>query len=388
MNYTRNIYLPRAEVNHAAHLCAYQPVDESECFSEKEPPITYTAEFPNGYSVDVKVCGVPFEENGCNTAWTEAVLFKNGFEVCCTEPCEGLLGPWVLTDGDKEFTVNVFCKEDIEKMDPIILLVGPSGSGKSTIADILEKQFNKKQVVSYTTRPSRGVGDVHYFVSTEEFAEIKDELCAYTLYNGNEYGANSDEVEASDIYVIDPAGVQFFIDHYKGIRPYRVFTLACDPKTCFDRMKARGDTEEAARERVENDSIVFDNKSMNFECGNTHIDVSDITAEQAARFIMTLVNEESSKTPYFLTGAEEISIYRKVDRHFLECDIKLHLEQKLEEYKDDGNINGINVVQELIEDPDCIADYVEHAIEHSDSYYDAYWTCVDYCIADEIENMM
>lgn len=147
MRYAKNIYLEREQIDYAKELCRHNPLDEDECFSSKEAPLTYTADFPNGYSVDVKVCGVDFEEGSDNTAWTEAVLFKNGCEVACTEPCDSIDGPWELSDGDKKFIVNVLCKNDLENTKPIILLVGQSGCGKSTIADILEKHYGLRQVV-------------------------------------------------------------------------------------------------------------------------------------------------------------------------------------------------------------------------------------------------
>lgn len=388
MRYAKNIYLEREQIDYAKELCCHNPFDEDECFSSKEAPLVYTADFPNGYSVDVKVCGVDFEEGSDNTAWTEAVLFKNGWEVACTEPCDSIDGPWELSDGDKEFIVNVLCKNDLENTKPIILLVGQSGCGKSTIADILEKHYGLRQVVSYTTRPSRGEGDLHYFVTKEEFAEIKDEMCAYTVFDGNEYGASSDDVELSDVYVIDPAGVRYFIKHYSGKRPFRVFYLRCDDHVCFVRMRARGDTIVGALRRLQNDCRCFTDEALTFDCKSTRIDVTDITASQAARFIMTIVNEETGGNPYYLTSLEEDSVYRKVDRHFLEQDIKEHLKERLEAFRDDENIKAVNAVQELIDDPGDIADFAEHTIEHSDPYYDAYWTCIDYCIDDQIERAL
>ena len=40
-------------------------------------------------------------------------------------------------------------------MNRLYLLVGPSGSGKTTVANWLEKEYNLRQVNSYTTRPPR-----------------------------------------------------------------------------------------------------------------------------------------------------------------------------------------------------------------------------------------
>lgn len=38
----------------------------------------HTAIFGNGIEMDIKLCGVQYEDGGFNKPWTEAVLFKNG----------------------------------------------------------------------------------------------------------------------------------------------------------------------------------------------------------------------------------------------------------------------------------------------------------------------
>ena len=57
------------------------PASEDECLPIDET-IRYTADFGNGVEVDVKCCGVDYEDtpDAINTAWTEAVLFENGYE--------------------------------------------------------------------------------------------------------------------------------------------------------------------------------------------------------------------------------------------------------------------------------------------------------------------
>lgn len=64
--------------------------DEDETFIE-------TAVFDDGYSMDIKVCGVQYEEGSCNSAWAEAVLFdSNGTELACTDCTDEFLGLWEL----------------------------------------------------------------------------------------------------------------------------------------------------------------------------------------------------------------------------------------------------------------------------------------------------
>ena len=74
--------------------------------------IVKTAVFDNGYEMDIKCCGVQYEEGEVNTAWTEAVLFHNGSEVCCSDPCDEFVGEWELSDGDNVYVVNVSVEEE------------------------------------------------------------------------------------------------------------------------------------------------------------------------------------------------------------------------------------------------------------------------------------
>ena len=79
----------------------------------EDTTISYTAYFDNGYEVDMKICGVRYEEGSNNSAWTEAVLFLNGAEIACTEVNDDLLGEWTFTICDKTFVVIV--EEDKEE---------------------------------------------------------------------------------------------------------------------------------------------------------------------------------------------------------------------------------------------------------------------------------
>ena len=94
-------------------------------------------------------------------------------------------------------------------------LVGESGSGKTTIADMLAEKYNLSVLKSYTTRPPRVNDDSHIFVSIEEFNKLENKI-AYTEFNGNYYCATADQLDNSDIYVIDPDGIKYLKEHYHG----------------------------------------------------------------------------------------------------------------------------------------------------------------------------
>lgn len=147
-------------------------------------------------------------------------------------------------------------------MNNIVLLVGKSGSGKSSIAFELEK-YGFKQLYSYTTRPPRYEGEKgHIFVTKKEFASMKDDMCAYTMFNGYEYGATNRLVDESDVYVIDPEGVEYFLSAYKGCRNPIICLLCEDEKTLQDRMLKRGDSPDKVQERLAHDRVKFSDKAL------------------------------------------------------------------------------------------------------------------------------
>lgn len=142
-------------------------------------------------------------------------------------------------------------------MNRILLLIGASGSGKSTVARYLCEQYGLRQIDSYTTRPPRYRGESgHIFITDEEFDQLQD-FVGYTLYNGHRYGATAQQVEENDIYVIDPAGVEFFRTAYHGDKQVFVVELIVDEEERKRRMLERGDGESKTAERISYDADMF-----------------------------------------------------------------------------------------------------------------------------------
>ena len=127
---------------------------------------------------------------------------------------------------------------------PLFLFVGKSASGKTTIANMLEKQYGYKQVESYTTRPPRFDGEAgHVFVSEEEFKNL-GELAAYTYYNKNHYGTTFEQLNESDVYVIDIPGVESLLQKLKDDnRPICVIYFDTSVYNRVNRMIDRGDSD-------------------------------------------------------------------------------------------------------------------------------------------------
>jgi guanylate kinase len=139
----------------------------------------------------------------------------------------------------------------------IALIVASSGAGKTSICQRLSDKYGLRQVWSYTTRPPRNEFEIgHRFISENDMPD-KSEMCAYTYYNGNHYFATHQQVDEADLYVIDPAGIQYFLKHYRGTKLPKVIKIQVPIMERMKRMAARGDTEYDIMRRIECDKQMF-----------------------------------------------------------------------------------------------------------------------------------
>ena len=125
----------------------------------------------------------------------------------------------------------------------LFLVVGASGTGKTTLVSQLENLHN------LSTRPPRSDSEYgHIFVNDEAFAQLKN-IVAYTLYNGYQYGATSEQVDIHDLYVIDPSGVDFFKKAYRGKKQIKVIYIKSPIHTREQRMLERDSNYQSAIEK-------------------------------------------------------------------------------------------------------------------------------------------
>ena len=128
---------------------------------------------------------------------------------------------------------------------PLYCFIGPSASGKTTIANMLEEQYDYKQIQSYTTRPPRYAGEVgHIFIDDEEFRNL-----------GYQYGTTFSQLNECDIYVIDTSGLKCLLEKYSN-RPIYVIYFDASVKIRIERMIDRGasDMEIVSRLHTDGDS--------------------------------------------------------------------------------------------------------------------------------------
>ena len=100
----REILIPKKTAAWIEQTLNTIPESEDDTFTET---YTVSADFGNGIEVDVKLCGVRFMDDSDNLPWTEAVIFNNGSEVCCSEPSDEFFGEWAFDIDGAEYVVVV-----------------------------------------------------------------------------------------------------------------------------------------------------------------------------------------------------------------------------------------------------------------------------------------
>ncbi|MDD6837420.1 MAG: hypothetical protein PUF04_09790 [bacterium] len=139
----------------------------------------------------------------------------------------------------------------------IYLIVGASGSGKNTLVNELERVFGWDAIESYTTRPRRpGETRGHTFVTDKEFDQLEG-LVAYTEFDGHRYGTTAEQIETHELYIVDPAGVEFYFDTYHGTREAKIIYIKVPEHQRLARMRQRGDAIDAAVQRITHDRLAF-----------------------------------------------------------------------------------------------------------------------------------
>ena len=149
----------------------------------------------------------------------------------------------------------------------MIILIGPSASGKTEIAQILEKNYNLKKVITHTTREKR-INEKenvdYYFVSKETFLDMikQNKLVEYTFYNNNYYGTSKKEISDNKCVVLDPNGAKAFFNlHDKRIF---IVNLMCSEEIRKNRMYSRLDKEESIFQRLNSDKETFTEDKLSF----------------------------------------------------------------------------------------------------------------------------
>jgi guanylate kinase len=152
------------------------------------------------------------------------------------------------------------------KTKNLYLIVGKSGCGKTTLAEGLV-ELGYSLAKSYTTRNKRTSDeDTYYFVSEEEFETIPNKL-AVGCYAGNFYAISHDILDKSDIYIVEPSGIEDVKAAYKDSdrNVYIIYVLMNQERRLeflISRCKQEGKTLSAAVDFCKN-RMLADEKLFN-----------------------------------------------------------------------------------------------------------------------------
>lgn len=147
----------------------------------------------------------------------------------------------------------------MENNEIILLIVGKSGCGKTTITEYLKKFYDMSPLYSYTTRPKREKDEVgHTFISKDEFDKLEN-IIAYTKYCGYEYCATVEQFNSSNLYVIDPKGIDSIFNnkYFDKLKPFKIVVLTSPWWVRFYRLIKRGDGICKTLQRLINDHKQF-----------------------------------------------------------------------------------------------------------------------------------
>lgn len=168
--------------------------------------------------------------------------------------------------------------------DTIFLIMGKSGAGKDSVVDNLCRKYGLTRLNSYTTRQRRGPNDQHEFVHSYEEWRIdnpNDPIVGYTYFDSSHYWASQSQADSSDLYVIDPDGVEWFRNHYNGSKAIFAIYIDVPWYKRLMRMWRRGDGFLAAMRRLAHDHRKFSSalKQADSVVGNDEL--SDCVADIA-----------------------------------------------------------------------------------------------------------
>lgn len=176
------------------------------------------------------------------------------------------------------------------------LIVGRSSSGKTAIVREVCKQLNLTQVKSYTTRPPREkevkypeLSD-HYFIDESEVEKYRDDIVAYTEIKGNKYFTTKNILDSSDLYVIDPNGIDYLKRECGNEYNFIVVYVRVTAKIGLLRAKDRGDDLDVYKERIKAEDEQFSQFEKNM-LWDYHI-LNNDSFERAVETMKKIIKKE------------------------------------------------------------------------------------------------
>ena len=152
-------------------------------------------------------------------------------------------------------------------MNNIYFIVAPSGSGKTSICNMLKEKYN-------------------------------------ITFDKYDISITAEQVENNDLYIIDPKGVDFFMESYKGSKTPKVIFISSDMTTRYERMKSRAeengseymDAVKSSLERITNDVVEFydyihGQTQIDYTCKNNADDKLEDVVDRIYKYICSCESE-------------------------------------------------------------------------------------------------
>lgn len=275
----------------------------------------------------------------------------------------------------------------IKRKMPVILLIGESGSGKNTVQDNLERLFGCVPLLSYTTRPKRTPDEnTHTFVTMEEFEQIikNETVVAFTNFDGNLYCATNKQLEQSDVYIIDIKGLQKLLDlkFEKAIDiPFVTVYLQVPEEERIKRMKKRGDSIQAIKQRIKHDRIAFEFASAICDYTINNID-SIVTAKMIYNYVCEKMQKESSNANNASNDSNKQANKQELEKIY---DIEREIISKLCSIQTLMKMLNPNVDRITMEIKNCYESML-NVESHAENSNDVKVTGISYRYSDEPKN--
>lgn len=152
-------------------------------------------------------------------------------------------------------------------MNNVYFIIAPSSSGKTSICNLLKEKYN---------------------ITFDEYNSC----------------ATAEQVENNDLYIIDPKGVDFFMESYKGSKTPKVIFISSDMTTRHERMKSRAeengseymDAVKSSLERITNDVVEFydyihGQTQIDYTCKNNADDKLEDVVDRIYKYICSCEKE-------------------------------------------------------------------------------------------------
>ena len=152
-------------------------------------------------------------------------------------------------------------------MNNIYFIVAQSGSGKTSICNLLKEKYN-------------------------------------ITFDNYDISITAEQIENNDLYIIDPKGVDFFMESYKGSKTPKVIFISSDMTTRYERMKSRAeengseymDAVKSSLERITNDVVEFydyihGQTQIDYTCKNNADDKLEDVVDRIYKYICSCESE-------------------------------------------------------------------------------------------------